>query len=115
MEWYRADCHLDNLRPNLLDAVEQLSTLRYYSAGSAGLIGKSYPTPNDVQVWLCFEPRLPSHLEALVAKCEFKKVAAPGAERVPIAWSELFSVPPVPQQPSRQVPTFLQESGVIPA
>jgi hypothetical protein len=107
MEWYRTVCAIDDLKAReFFEGIDQLSAGRRYGAGSAGWLGKWFPTPFDMEVWLRFEPRLPVHLEILVALFGFEAVAAPREANFSIVWSELFAIPSKKMGASPVLPAF---------
>jgi hypothetical protein len=93
MEWYRASCRIDDPHPEFFDGVDQMRSQRHYPAGSFGWLGKSYPTPSDMHVWLRFAPSLPVHLRTFVEICGFSPVLAPDEVYLAISWSDLFTTP----------------------
>jgi hypothetical protein len=116
MEWFRAECRIDDLgRHSFFDDIDRLRAPAHYSAGSAVWLGKSYPTPDHMQIWLCFRPGLPVILRGFVENCDFIRVDEPDQGGTAIAWSEVLALttsePCASPAPQAAPPQSLSPSG----
>jgi hypothetical protein len=116
MEWFRADCRIDDPHPSFFDELEQLRSRVDNLPGTSAWLGKSYPTPSHMQIWLRFSPALPLHLQPFVAHCGFVASSAAEETNPPITWSQLFGSTAVDEKPVRLLPALLRpHSGSSPA
>lgn len=94
MEWYRVVFRMADLPPcQFFDQINQLREQGYHPAGSAAWVGRAYPTPTIMHVWLCFDPGLPAHLQMFVASWQFVATTFPDELEAPISWNALFEIP----------------------
>jgi hypothetical protein len=68
MEWYRGEFQIEDTPCSFFDLLEKLRQNGIsISAGYSCWLGKAYPSPVTMLVWLRFAPTMPSQFQVFVA------------------------------------------------
>ena len=93
MEIYRGEFQIEDTPCSFFDLLEELRQNEWISIlpGHSCWLGKAYPSPVTMLVWLLCAPRTPSQFQAFVAASGLTLSCVPADSDLSVVWSEVFT------------------------